>query len=118
MYGVSFPGHFLVRVPLARHESLFVDPFDGKILERAHLDAIYQQVTGEPLDMDDRMLEPAGRRQVLARMLNNLRAIYEARGDGPRLGRMMDRLSILCTAEELRIGLEGSLQLAPDALLN
>ena len=62
-------------------ELLAVDPFDGKVLEALQLRALYEQATGDPGEIEDRFLEPATRRQVVARMLNNLRNIYEVRGE-------------------------------------
>ena len=38
------------------------------------------------------MLAPAKNRHIVARMLMNLRGIYTARGDGPRLLLTLDRL--------------------------
>ena len=82
--GVSFPGHFLVRSP-GPIGPLFVDPFDGRILTREGLRELHGRVAGEPSDPDPRLLEPADKKQVLVRMLHNLRGIFAARGDRHRL---------------------------------
>jgi regulator of sirC expression with transglutaminase-like and TPR domain len=92
--GVSFPGHFLVRVTTTRG-ALLVDPFDGRLLGRAELRALYERATGEARDPDAALLEPATKRQILVRMLNNLRGIYAARGDEARLGGVVARLELL-----------------------
>lgn len=99
--GVSFPGHFLLRAPGPRGP-LFVDPFDGRILGREDLRQLHGRVAGEPSDPDPRLLEPADKRQVLVRMLHNLRGIFAARGDRPRLRAVLERLEILSPSEELR----------------
>lgn len=99
--GVSFPGHFLVRSP-GPSGPLFVDPFDGKILTRDGLRTLHGRIAGEPSDPDPRLLEPAGKRQVLVRMLHNLRGIFAARGDRPRLRAVLERLEILTPSDELR----------------
>ncbi len=99
--GVSFPGHFLVRSP-GPMGPLFVDPFDGRILSREDLRELHGRVAGEPSDPDPRLLEPAGKKQVLVRMLHNLRGIFAARGDRPRLRSVLERLEVLTPSEELR----------------
>lgn len=100
--GVSFPGHFLVRTVDVQGRALFVDPFEGRLLDYASLRALHEQATGESGEPDPRHLQPARRRQILARMLNNLRAIYEVRGDGPRLRRVLERLAILNPSDEIQ----------------
>lgn len=94
-HGVSFPGHFLVRSPGRGGAPVFVDPFEGRPLEPEQLQALYEQATGDPGDMDDRYLQPASRRQILARMLNNLRNIYMASGDTRRLNLCLERIKVL-----------------------
>ena len=99
--GVSFPGHFLVRSP-GPNGPLFIDPFDGRILDREGLRQLHGRVAGEPSDPDPRLLEPAGKKQVLVRMLHNLRGIFAAGGDRARLRAVLERLEILTPSEELR----------------
>ena len=99
--GVSFPGHFLVRSP-GPTGPLFIDPFDGRILDRDGLRELHGRVAGEPSDPDPRLLEPAGKKQVLVRMLHNLRGIFAAGGDRARLRAVLERLEILTPSEELR----------------
>ena len=99
--GVSFPGHFLVRSP-GPSGPMFVDPFDGRILSREDLRQLHGRVAGEPSDPDPRLLEPAGKRQVIVRMLHNLRGIFAAAGDRPRLRAVLERLEIMTPSEELR----------------
>jgi regulator of sirC expression with transglutaminase-like and TPR domain len=82
--GVSFPGHFLVRLRL-RSGVLVLDPFAGgaaqsaaELRERLRrvipAGALERVPVGElPLEQ---FLEPATNRQILARVLRNLKAIY------------------------------------------
>jgi regulator of sirC expression with transglutaminase-like and TPR domain len=97
--GVGFPGHFLVRLGgapgdpgQARNEPVVVDPFhQGRLLDGDALAQLLRQANVRaPLSSD--MLEPARTRHIVARMLMNLRGIYAARGDGPRLLLTLDRL--------------------------
>jgi len=99
--GVSFPGHFLVRSP-GPTGPLFVYPFDGRILSRDGLRELHGRVAGEPSDPDPRLLEPASKKQVLVRMLHNLRGIFAAGGDKSRLRSVLERLEILTPSEDLR----------------
>jgi regulator of sirC expression with transglutaminase-like and TPR domain len=103
--GVGFPGHFLVRLDDPTHnEALIADPFGGGVaLDRAALERLLSQ-SGGPKKLESSMLIPASTRQILARMLMNLRAIYANRGDYARLLLVLDRLIDLMpeVANELR----------------
>ena len=99
--GVSFPGHFLVRAD-GDGPPLFVDPFEGRVLCESDLRAIYQRVTGAATDPSPRLLGPASKRQILVRMLNNLRGIYASRGDTERLRNVLERMEILSPTDEIR----------------
>lgn len=103
--GVSFPGHFLARVESPRGP-VFIDPFDGRVLSREDIRGLYARAMGEKRDPDPRLLEPATKRQILVRMLGNLRGIYAARGDRERLRVVLERMAVLAPSEELRGQLE------------
>jgi len=119
--GVSFPGHFLVRTQDEQGNVFFVDPFDGHLLDEESLQLLYEQTTGDPSDLDPAWLLPACKKQILARLLNNLRAIYEVRGDSTRLRKVLQRMAILNPSAEInsRLALLGSnLPLAPRLSVN
>jgi regulator of sirC expression with transglutaminase-like and TPR domain len=103
--GISFPGHFLVRLGL-RGSTLVLDPFSGgaplseedlrKLLRRviaesgrAGLRAAGDVAAELPLDQ---FLEPAGHRQVLARMLRNLKNIYREKDQPQQLLKVINRM--------------------------
>lgn len=93
--GVSFPGHFLVRVNL-HAGTVVIDPFTGASLDRAELER-----RAAPHGVGaDALLAPATSWQVLARMLNNLRAIHARRGRADLLDPVLERLRILQRAGE------------------
>jgi len=74
--GVGMPGHFLVKYADPTHE-LFLDPFNrGEILTRADCATRFSQLYGNGATFSDRLLASVPPRQILARMLNNLKAIY------------------------------------------
>jgi regulator of sirC expression with transglutaminase-like and TPR domain len=86
--GVSFPGHFLVKFPLDQGE-VVLDPFhQGISLGLEDLAERAQAAVGDRTTFDllaPQILAGADRRDVLARMLGNLKAIYAAQEDPARL---------------------------------
>ena len=99
--GVSFPGHFLVRCDTQRG-GYIVDPFTGKLLSRDDLKALYARSTGNEGEAPAKLLEPAPKRQILVRMLANLRGIYERREDSQRLRRVLERMQVLSPSEDVK----------------
>lgn len=105
--GVSFPGHFLVRLPVA--DGLVVmDPFNrGRPLAAEELrDRVSEHLGGELPD-DSQLLQilaPASHRAILVRMLRNLKAVYAKEDDWDRVVRTTDRVMRLLpeATEELR----------------
>jgi len=98
--GVSFPGHFLVKLRLPRGE-VVIDPFNGQSLSREDLDERLQPLRARHgLPGDDEVplglfLQAAPARDVLARMLRNLKEIHRSAEDWPRLLAVCDRLVVL-----------------------
>jgi regulator of sirC expression with transglutaminase-like and TPR domain len=74
--GVGMPGHFIVKY-WDRREEFFLDPFNrGEILTRDDCrDRLFEQY-GDSVEFDDRLLGRVTNRQILWRMLNNLKEIY------------------------------------------
>jgi regulator of sirC expression with transglutaminase-like and TPR domain len=107
-HGVSFPSHFLVRVEAPR-APLFIDPFTGRLLSGEDLREMHARAVGgdageaeELREPSPRLLAAATKRQVLLRMLNNLRGIYTSRSDHPRLRAVLERMQVLAPSEEMR----------------
>ena len=98
--GVSFPGHFLVKLRLSEGE-MVIDPFTGQSLSREQLDELltpYRRSHGLVGEFDMPLglfLQAAPARDVLARMLRNLKEIHRAASDWPRLLAVLNRLVIL-----------------------
>jgi regulator of sirC expression with transglutaminase-like and TPR domain len=80
--GVNFPGHFLVRVLHDLHtdnpgEGLIVDPFhSGAILNEHDCRMLLHRHMGEEAAWAPELLARATRRQILVRMLLNLKRLY------------------------------------------
>jgi regulator of sirC expression with transglutaminase-like and TPR domain len=74
--GVGMPGHFLVKYR-DHSQEFFLDPFNqGEILTHEECQMKLKSLYGDALPFADQMLEAVTHRQILARMLNNLKAIY------------------------------------------
>jgi len=93
--GVGFPGHFLCKVTLEEGE-LVVDPFHrGHLLGLDEIKKRLLAAVGEGVPFDARVLRAARPREILVRMLQNLRTVYEQRNDMPRALSAVDRLLLL-----------------------
>lgn len=100
---VGFPGHFLVCIDDERRR-IVVDPFQGgRTLGEGALSSLLRRA-GSKLSFSAELIAPTPVRQVVARMLMNLRAVYAMRGDYARLLVVFDRLVDLLpgSAEEFR----------------
>jgi regulator of sirC expression with transglutaminase-like and TPR domain len=120
-HGMSFPGHFLVSAAKASGEMATIDPIDGRILTPTVLHSIYESATGDPGEIDEQFLAPASHRQIILRMLTNLRAIYELRGDQDRLRFVLERIALLNPSDEVRRRLDSvvhAVALAPRISIN
>jgi regulator of sirC expression with transglutaminase-like and TPR domain len=102
--GVSFPGHFLVKLRMhtgKQHGEVVIDPFTGHSLSREELDELlgpYKRSHGLLGDFDAPLglfLQASPPRDVLARMLRNLKEIHRSGEDWPRLLAVQQRLVVL-----------------------
>jgi len=101
--GVSFPGHFLVSVRV-RGGVLVLDPFAGGVpqsedelrqrLKRVIPEGAAADVPVAELPLDQ-FLEPASKRQILARVLRNLKGIYRETDKPERLLEVLNRMLVL-----------------------
>jgi len=106
VHGVSFPGHFLVKLDLTYPQEghVVLDPFSGESLSRDDLAErlipwLHGAKPGRPQTISDDALafhlEPATPRDIIARMLRNLQVIYRRHGDDERLQKVQARLAVL-----------------------
>lgn len=100
VYGVGFPGHFLIKVMLPIGQAV-IEPLTGRSLSREELSEMlepYRKRSGlvdafeAPLGL---YLQSATPREILARMLRNLKEIYRSQEDWPRLLAVQERLVVL-----------------------
>ncbi|MES2414933.1 MAG: tetratricopeptide repeat protein [Pseudomonadota bacterium] len=98
--GVAFPGHFMVKVNLPKGQ-VVIDPFTGQSLSREELSERL-----EPFRQKSRLeeefempiglyLQSAAPREIIGRMLRNLKEIHKGQEDWQRLIAVEDRLIVL-----------------------
>ena len=98
--GVSFPGHFLVKVRMPQGE-VVIDPFTGQSMSREALDALLVPYRGRHGLTGDApvslfvFLQAATPREIVARMLRNLKEIHRRSDDPARLHAVLERLVVL-----------------------
>ncbi|MCA0176119.1 MAG: tetratricopeptide repeat protein [Proteobacteria bacterium] len=89
--GVSFPGHFLIKLRLAQGE-VIIDPLNGQSQTREMLLARLAPLMGFATPPLSALLRDATPRETLARMLANLKLLFEAEADWERLLAVQHRL--------------------------
>jgi regulator of sirC expression with transglutaminase-like and TPR domain len=96
--GVNFPGHFLCKVPLDEGE-LVIDPFHrGRLLGKDDLQKLLSS-TSRDARLSARHLREASAREIVLRMLHNLRTVYLERRDIPRVLSAVERLLVLSPSD-------------------
>jgi len=98
--GVAFPGHFMVKVNLPKGQ-VVIDPFSGQSLSREDLSERLEPFRQrDSLDSEFEMpmglyLQSAPSRDIINRMLRNLKDIHTTQEDWLRLIAVEDRLIVL-----------------------
>jgi len=102
--GVGLPGHFVVRVQTPGRP-LLVDPFHaGTLLTEKDCQERLDRIFGGKVTLEPKMLRPCRRKDMLERMLRNLKAIYLRDQDVDRALRVVDLIVRIQpgSAEDLR----------------
>ena len=77
VFGVGLPGHFLLKHYDLNGNQIFIDPYvAGRLLSPAECQTRLDEVYGGQMPLQPEFLNSVSRRQILTRMLNNLRSIY------------------------------------------
>ena len=108
LHGVSFPGHFLLRVEsdtyaAGRAETgtaALFDPMSGRRLGSDDLQGLLMRALGRRRAVAADDLQVATKNAILIRMLTNLRNIYNRQGDGPRQQLAYERIRALQNAAQ------------------
>jgi len=93
--GVNFPGHFLVRYH-GDELRLLLDPFDGgKIRFEDEAQELLDQIYGGVVRLQDSFMRTASKREMLLRLLTNLKGLYLKVGDHRRALAAVERLLMI-----------------------
>lgn len=97
--GVGFPGHFLAKYAAPGGVEVYVDAFHGgELLSADECVARYHRFAGGR-EFDPRYLAAVSPRQILARMLHNLKKLSVDRKDDVRVYWTCDRLLLLAPGQ-------------------
>lgn len=102
--GVGFPGHFLVRLA-GEPRDLLLDPFRrGMSVHEEDCRKMLLDTTGGKLTFDNGLLASVGKREMIIRLLNNLKGAYLRAGQDALALAAVDRLLVLdpADADEIR----------------
>lgn len=95
LVGVNFPGHFLVRFQ-GDVVRLLVDPFDsGKIYFDDDAQGLLDRVYGGMVRLQPSFLRQASRREMLARLLTNMKSLYLNVRDDRRALAVVEKLLLI-----------------------
>ena len=98
--GVGFPGHFMVKVNLPKGQ-VVIDPIDGQSLSREQLAERLEPFRRRSGLVDEfevplgLYLQATPPREIIARMLRNLKEIHKTQEDWQRVVATTDRLVVL-----------------------
>jgi regulator of sirC expression with transglutaminase-like and TPR domain len=93
--GVNFPGHFLVR-HAGEAMALLVDPFQGGLLRfEDQAQDLLDRVYGGMVRLQPEFLRPAGKKDMLVRLLSNLKGIYMNTRDDDRALAAVERILLV-----------------------
>jgi len=88
LVGVGMPAHFLVRA--ADDDNTFYDPFHGPDrLDRGDARRLFEEVTSGQAPWRESHLDPTSNRDIVIRMLNNLKGSFVRQSDAVRFGIVM-----------------------------
>jgi regulator of sirC expression with transglutaminase-like and TPR domain len=92
LHGIGMPGHFIIGGP----DGLLIDPAGGgRSLTPDDCQMLLRRALGEGVLFHSGMLRPTGKRQILARILRNLRSVHLARRDWPAALGIVELLAVV-----------------------
>ncbi len=98
--GIGFPGHFMLKINLPMGQAV-IDPLTGQSLSREELAERLEPYRNRSSLIDDMetplglYLQSAPPRDIIARMLRNLKEIHRTHEDWPRMLAVQERLVVL-----------------------
>ncbi|NWG14291.1 MAG: tetratricopeptide repeat protein [Acidobacteria bacterium] len=95
LQGVGFPGHFIVKYEDTSHQIL-IDPFNqGRLLTEGQCQELLDRVYGGSVQVQPAFLQPMSKREIVTRMLFNLKGIYYQKEDYRRALTIVERILML-----------------------
>ncbi|MGB6067179.1 MAG: tetratricopeptide repeat protein [Desulfomonilaceae bacterium] len=95
LYGIGFPGHFLTGL-VTEKSRVFIDPFnEGRILSESDCIRMLHGGFGRSLPFKQSLLDPMWPKQILVRLLRNLKAVYWRRSQYLKALQMIQWILIL-----------------------
>jgi regulator of sirC expression with transglutaminase-like and TPR domain len=95
MVGINLPGHFIIR-PIAENLEIFVDPFNGgEILFLQDCEELLLKVFDRRVTLQPEYLAPVSNRQLLGRLLTNLKVIYVNQRNFSKAAQASERILLL-----------------------
>jgi regulator of sirC expression with transglutaminase-like and TPR domain len=92
LHGIGLPGHFILGGP----DGLLLDPAGGgRSLTRDDCQALIRRSTGDGVLFHAGMLRPVGKRQILARVLRNLRSVHLGARNWPAALGVVELLAVV-----------------------
>ena len=93
--GVGLPGHFIVSASVGG-KPVLLDPFHGgAVLTPADAADVAARAVGRPVKLEEAHWTPCSRRQIVVRMLRNLKTIYARDKDWDRALGVIERLLLI-----------------------
>ncbi len=114
--GVGMPWHFLVKY-VAPEEEIFVAPYyRGIIMSEKDCSELLERMAGRPIPLQQEYLAAVTKKEIITRVLNNLKAIYLHGEDHRQALAVVDRLIFLNPGEPQEIRDRGLLRYQLDDL--
>jgi regulator of sirC expression with transglutaminase-like and TPR domain len=102
LHGMNFPGHFLLAYP-REHDRIYIDVFQcGRWLDWNELEIRLSELGTGNSTFDEASLAPMTQREILLRMLRNLKGIY-SRSDLGRCLRTQQRIARLAPEDPAEV---------------
>ncbi len=104
VYGVGFPGHFIVKCG-GEESQIYIDPFNnGRVLTRKDCQELLYRVYGGSISVSPSHFCPMGKKAIVTRMLFNLKGLYYQKDDHHKSLSVVDKILMLNpgTVSEIR----------------
>ena len=96
LFGVGMPGHFLLKHYDVDGRSILIDAFErGSIVSEEDCRQKLETIYSGQIELRPEFLLPVTRRQMLTRMLNNLRSVYLSQRDFRRAVQIVDLILVI-----------------------